>query len=177
MTLRSHTPDKPQVLQQALTFMLGAETYAVDVLRVQEIKVWSQVTPIPRAPSSVLGVLNLRGTIVPVVDLRRLLDLTPADFRPQTVIIVISVQAADQRTLSVGVVVDRVSEVVDARSTDLRPAPEVGAADSSSLLGILTLPEGLVQWLDIDRLVESGLLTSAAALPPAGAREPAPLEH
>lgn len=176
MTVPVDDSQTAHALQQALTFMLGTETYAVDVLRVREIKVWSRVTPIPLSSSHVLGVLNLRGEIVPVVDLRRLLALPPAEFGPQTVIIVISFSGDDERSRSVGVVVDRVSEVVDARSTDLRPAPEIGPSGTASLLGILALSDALVQWLDIDRLLGSELLPATAPslqAPAAGGAAPA----
>src|SRR6187402_3906289 len=82
---------------QVLTFVLGDETYGVDILRVQEIRGWSPVTRIPQAPSHVLGVLNLRGSIVPIVDLRMRFSLERAEYNAVTVIIVLSVQSANGR--------------------------------------------------------------------------------
>src|ERR1700722_15552839 len=82
---------------QVLTFVLGNETYGVDILRVQEIRGWSSVTRIPHSPSHVLGVLNLRGSIVPIVDLRMQFNLERAEYTPVTVIIVLSVQSATGR--------------------------------------------------------------------------------
>ena len=79
---------------QVLTFTLGDETYGVDILRVQEIRGWSPVTRIPQAPSHVLGVLNLRGSIVPIVDLRMRFNLQRAEYTPLTVIIVLSVESS-----------------------------------------------------------------------------------
>src|SRR5882757_10643861 len=79
---------------QMLTFMLGDETYGVDILRVQEIRGWSPVTRIPQTPAHVLGVLNLRGAIVPIVDLRMRFNLERAEYTALTVIIVLSVQSA-----------------------------------------------------------------------------------
>src|SRR3569623_1518423 len=97
---------------QVLTFVLGNETYGVDILRVQEIRGWSAVTKIPHAPSHVLGVLNLRGSIVPIVDLRMRFSLDRAEYTPLTVIIVLSVESAVGRR-DFGVVVDGVSDVID----------------------------------------------------------------
>ena len=79
---------------QVLTFTLGEETYGVDILRVQEIRGWSPVTRIPQAPAHVLGVLNLRGSIVPIVDLRMRFNLQRAEYTPLTVIIVLSVESS-----------------------------------------------------------------------------------
>src|SRR5271155_5547856 len=111
---------------QVLTFVLGNETYGVDILRVQEIRGWSAVTKIPRAPSHVLGVLNLRGSIVPVVDLRMRFELERAEYTKVTVVIVLSVQAAAARR-EVGVVVDAVSDVVDVNEAEMKPAPDLGS--------------------------------------------------
>src|SRR5262245_42890316 len=94
--------------QQVLTFVLGNETYGVDILRVQEIRGFSAVTKIPHAPSHVLGVLNLRGSIVPIVDLRMRFNLERAEYNAVTVIIVLSVQSANGKR-PFGVFVDGVS--------------------------------------------------------------------
>src|SRR6476619_6226468 len=95
--------------RQVLTFVLGNETYGVDILRVQEIRGFTAVTKIPHAPAHVLGVLNLRGSIVPIVDLRMRFSLERAEFNAVTVIIVLSVQSATGRR-DFGVVVDGVSD-------------------------------------------------------------------
>ncbi|HEY8535918.1 MAG TPA: chemotaxis protein CheW, partial [Vicinamibacterales bacterium] len=96
---------------QVLTFILGNESYGVDILRVQEIRGWSTVTKIPHAPAYVLGVLNLRGSIVPIVDLRMRFNLDRAEYTAVTVIIVLSVNSPAGRR-EIGVVVDGVSDVV-----------------------------------------------------------------
>ena len=110
---------------QVLTFTLGEETYGVDILRVQEIRGWSPVTRIPQAPAHVLGVLNLRGSIVPIVDLRMRFNLERAEYTPLTVIIVLSVESPVGRR-DFGVVVDGVSDVIDVGASDVKPAPEMG---------------------------------------------------
>src|ERR1044071_3117811 len=105
---------------QVLTFTLGEETYGVDILRVQEIRGWTPVTRIPQAASHVLGVLNLRGSIVPIVDLRMRFALERAEYTSITVIIVLSVQSSTGRR-DFGVVVDGVSDVVDVDSAAVKP--------------------------------------------------------
>lgn len=138
---------------QVLTFVLGNETYGVDILRVQEIRGWSAVTKIPQAPAHVLGVLNLRGSIVPIVDLRMRFALESVEYTPVTVIIVVSVVTSSGRR-DFGVVVDGVSDVVDVNSAEIKPAPELGArAATDYLLGLVSVAERMVVLLDIDRLI------------------------
>src|SRR6187551_2211098 len=97
---------------QMLTFRLGAETYGVDILRVKEIRGWSPVTRIPQSPPHMLGVLNLRGAIVPIVDLRVRFAMQSAEFNAVTVVIVLSLRTADGER-ECGIVVDSVRDVVD----------------------------------------------------------------
>ena len=138
---------------QVLTFVLGEETYGVDILRVQEIRGWSAVTKIPHSPPHVLGVLNLRGSIVPIVDLRMRFELDRAEYTTITVIIVMSVLTPSGRR-DFGVVVDGVSDVVDVDSTQVRPAPELGARNATDyILGLVSVAERMVVLLDIDRLI------------------------
>ena len=143
--------------QQVLTFVLGNETYGVDILRVQEIRGFSAVTKIPHAPSHVLGVLNLRGSIVPIVDLRMRFSLDRAEYNAVTVIIVLSVQSATGRR-DFGVVVDGVSDVVDVKKAEVRPAPELGSASATEyILGLVPVAERMVVLLDIDCLIGNDL--------------------
>ena len=138
---------------QVLTFILGMETYGVDILLVQEIRGWSQVTRIPQPPPHVLGVLNLRGSIVPIVDLRMRFRLERAEYTAVTVIIVLSVETSSGRR-DLGVVVDGVSDVIDIKAVDLKPAPDLGSQVSTEFIqGLMTVGENMVMLLDIDRLV------------------------
>jgi purine-binding chemotaxis protein CheW len=149
--------------RQMLTFVLGGETYGVDILRVQEIRGWSAVTKIPQAPPHVLGVLNLRGAIVPIVDLRTRFELERAEYTAVTVIIVLSVNSPAGRR-DFGVVVDGVSDVVDVKADDVRPPPEMGAAAQMSYVrGLVTVAERMVVLLDIDRLIGDELPALAAS--------------
>jgi purine-binding chemotaxis protein CheW len=139
--------------RQMLTFKLGNEVFGVDILRVQEIRGWSPVTRIPQAAAHMLGVLNLRGAVVPIIDLRLRFALAQAEYNALTVIIVLSVHGA-QGQREVGVVVDAVSEVVDVLEDSLQPAPDLGdRAATDHISGLLTLGQDMVILLDVDRLV------------------------
>ncbi len=139
--------------QQVLTFVLGGETYGVDILRVQEIRGWSAVTKIPHAPPQVLGVLNLRGSIVPIVDMRMQFNLERAEYTAITVIIVLSVQSRTGRR-DFGVVVDGVSDVVTVNEAQVKPAPDLGSrAATEHIRGLMPVSDRRGVVLDIDRLI------------------------
>jgi purine-binding chemotaxis protein CheW len=144
---------------QVLTFVLGNETYGVDILRVQEIRGWSAVTKIPHAPPHVLGVLNLRGSIVPIVDLRMRFSLDRAEYTTVTVIIVVSVISAAGGRRDFGVVVDGVSDVVDVNTAEVKAAPDLGARGATDYIrGLVPVAERMVVLLDIDRLIGSDMV-------------------
>lgn len=138
--------------RQVLTFSLGGEIHGVDILRVKEIRGWSPATRIPHALPWVLGVLNLRGAIMPVVDLRLRFALPAAEFTPLTVIIVLSLRtAAGQREC--GVVVDEVRDVVDIAPGAVRPPPALARCGSGDFIqGIATVDDQLLILLDADNL-------------------------
>lgn len=138
---------------QYLTFMLGTEEYGVDILRVQEIKGWEPTTAIPNTPDYILGVMNLRGTVVPVVDLRRRFELDSAEYLPTTVVIVLRIEG-DHSTRTMGFVVDAVSEVYDVDPDDLQPPPDFGVrVDTRFIRALAVIEEKMVILLDFDRLV------------------------
>ncbi|HUN26943.1 MAG TPA: chemotaxis protein CheW [Steroidobacteraceae bacterium] len=149
--------------RQVLTFVLGDETYGVDILRVQEIRGWSAVTKIPQAPAHVLGVLNLRGSIVPIVDLRMRFNLERAEYTTVTVIIVLSVLCGAARR-DFGLVVDGVSDVVDVKESDVHPPPELGSrVELDYLKGLVPIAERMLVLLDIDRLIGADLVNLGAS--------------
>ena len=133
---------------QYLTFSLGDEEYGVEILKVQEIKGFTPVTPIPNTPPHVKGVMNLRGTIVPVIDLRLRLGMAPTECAPFTVIIVMAVG-----TKIVGAVVDAVSDVLHVPRADIQPAPQLGGADARCIAGIAQAGEKLIVLLDVDAVL------------------------
>jgi len=165
LTKKSVESDSP-TSRQVLTFCLGAETYGVDILRVQEIRGWSPVTRIPKSPPHVLGVLNLRGSIVPIVDLRVRFSLERAEFTPLTVIIVLSIMTSTGRS-EFGLVVDSVSDVVDISAKDLKEAPNLGGKMNADFIQCLaTVADRMLILLDVDALVGrdlASLETSALA--------------
>ena len=137
-----------------LSFTLGAEQYGVDILKVQEIRGYDQVTRVPDAPDYIKGVINLRGTIVPVIDLRLKLRLDDARYDAFTVMIVLNVE---QRV--VGIVVDSVSDVIELNAEQIRPTPEFGAAvDTRFINGIGTQDDRMLILLDIETLLDTAEL-------------------
>ena len=154
---------------QVLTFVLGKETYGVDILRVQEIRGYSAVTKIPHAPPHVLGVLNLRGSIVPIVDLRMRFSLDRAEYTAVTVIIVVAVMSSAGRR-DFGVVVDGVSDVVDVNTEEVKAAPDLGARSATDYLrGLVPVADRMVVLLDIDRLIGTDIAGLAEGAAPQAA--------
>jgi len=145
---------------QFLTFQLGEELYGVDILRVQEIKGYTAVTKIPNTPAHIKGVLNLRGTIVPIVELRTKFGMSTIDYTMFTVIIVVVV-----REKIMGLVVDAVSDVLNIDKKDIQPPPQFGAEVNVSFLnGIGKSGDKLVALLDMDRLLSDGDLQEATTI-------------
>ncbi|MCK4951457.1 MAG: purine-binding chemotaxis protein CheW, partial [Gammaproteobacteria bacterium] len=135
---------------QFLTFQLDNEAYGVDILRVQEIKGWVPVTCIPNTPEYLKGVLNLRGTIVPIIDMRTRFNLEFMEYNAETVIIVLSVQT-DSGERVVGIVVDSVSDVLSVKTEDMKPSPDFGTNVHTEFIDRLaTVDEQMVMLLDID---------------------------
>ena len=147
---------------EALSFRLGSEEYGVDILKVQEIRGQDPVTRIAQAPDFIQGVVNLRGVIVPIVDLRRRFNFAPRESDQFTVVIVLNIASR-----VIGMVVDSVSEVVRLGPGEIRPAPPMGSAfDAEVLLGLGTIDERMLILLDIERLMSSdelGLIDRLAA--------------
>lgn len=156
--------DKHQVLtghQEFLTFTLGEEEYAIDILTVQEIRGYDAVTRIANTPDYIKGVINMRGVIVPVVDLRLKLQVGEAVYNQFTVMIILNLGAR-----VVGMVVDGVSDVVALSAEQIRPAPEFGTAlDTQYIQGLASQDERMVIVVDIEKLMgsnEMGLLDGVA---------------
>ena len=139
--------------RQVLTFSLGREVYGVDILRVKEIRGWSPVTRIPQSPPAVLGVLNLRGAVVPIIDMRVRFALPAADFTPVTVIIVLSLRTENGQR-ECGVVVDAVKDVVDIAPDAVRPAPSMNSMEASDFIeGVTNLDDQMLILLNADELI------------------------
>lgn len=139
-------------LNQYLTFKLGDELYALDVSQVREILDFTTITKVPRSPSFMRGVINVRGTVVPVVDLRLKFDMTPVDRTVDTRIVVVEV--ADQNEVMViGALADSVHNVVDIASDQIEPTPKVGTQfDADFIRGIGKQQDAFIIMLDINRI-------------------------
>lgn len=134
-----------------LTFTLGDEEYGVDILKVQEIRGYDTVTKIPDAPDFIKGVINLRGTIVPVLDMRLKFRLGKVEYNTFTVMIILNVA-----NRVVGMVVDGVSDVMQLNPEQIRPAPEFGATVNTRFItGIGALDDRMLILIDIERLMSS----------------------
>lgn len=140
-------------IDQFLTFIMADEEYGVDILSVQEIRGWESVTPIPKAPPHVKGVINLRGTIVPIVDLRQRFGLRNIDYGPLTVVIVLKVEVeAGSRIM--GIVVDAVSDVYSLSASEMKAAPDLGdQVNTSYIRGLCNVNSKMVIILDINQLL------------------------
>jgi purine-binding chemotaxis protein CheW len=135
---------------QYLTVNLANEEYAIDILAVREIRGWTPVTRIPQAPHYVLGVLNLRGTIVPVLDLRLRFGLEREEYNATTVTVIVNVAGR-----LFGVVVDAVSDVLDVTADGVRPVPDMGTTvDTEYLKGLTAVDDRMVLLLDVDKLLQ-----------------------
>src|SRR3954465_2443021 len=140
---------------QYLTLVCAGEEYGVEILCVQEIKGWESVTRVPYTPNYMLGVMNLRGVIVPVIDLRVRFGLPARAMDGSTVVIVVRVRS-NRGEKTAGIVVDAVSEVYSVAPEQIKPAPALGAStDSACVGGLATVDEKMVMLLDIDRLIST----------------------
>lgn len=136
-------------ITQWVTFRLGEETYGVNVMQVQEVLRMTEIAPVPGAPSYVLGIINLRGNVVTVMDTRSRFALPPHEADDATRIVII--EAEDQ---VVGILVDSVAEVVYLKQSDIENAPNVGNEESSRYIqGVANRDEGLLIMVDLDKLL------------------------
>ncbi len=149
---------------QYLCFLLAGDTYAIDILSVREIRGWGPVRALPGMPAFVKGVLDLRGSIIPVIDLRLRFGQRQVDYTETTVIIVVRTNAG-KGARTFGVVVDSVSDVLDAHDHQIMPAPRLGCAvDTRYLRGMVSLDDGMVVLLDIDKVFDSSEFEALAEL-------------
>ncbi|MFC7514165.1 chemotaxis protein CheW [Herbaspirillum sp. GCM10030257] len=148
--------------QEYLAFTLGKEEYGIDILKVQEIRGYETVTRIANAPDFIKGVVNLRGIIVPIVDMRIKFQLGEPTYDQFTVVIILNIGGR-----VVGMVVDSVSDVITLSPEQIKPAPEMGTAlNTDYLIGLGTIDQRMLILVDIDRLMSSaemGLIDKIAA--------------
>ena len=149
--------------REYLTFTLGDEEYGLDILKVQEIRGYDAVTKIANSPDFIKGVINMRGIIVPIIDLRLKFNLGQVEYNQFTVVIILNIAGR-----VVGVVVDGVSDVIALGHDQIRPAPEFGALlDTAYIDGLTTLDERMVIMVDIEKLMSSTEMGLIEQLPTA----------
>lgn len=140
--------------EQYLTFFVDEEEYGVSILSVQEIRGWEMATVIPNSPAYIRGVINLRGTVVPIVDLRNRFGMPEVEYGPTTVVIVLKVTTNDRRQKVMGIVVDAVSEVHNFASEEIQPSPEMSDnANTAFIEGLGSVGDKMVILLDINRML------------------------
>ncbi|MEN6576009.1 MAG: chemotaxis protein CheW [Phycisphaerales bacterium] len=145
-----------------LTFALANEEYGLEILKVREIIGYMDITAVPQTPAYVKGVINLRGQVIPIVDLRAKFDMETAEVTEQTCIIVVEI-TQEGRKFNTGIVVDRVQEVLDISGADIEDAPQFGASvDTGFILGMAKIGERVKILLDIDRVFSSAELAGLA---------------
>lgn len=155
----SNKADADKARREYLVFALGNEEYGIDILKVQEIRGYEPPTRIAHAPEFIKGVVNLRGTIVPIVDMRLKFNCSKAEYNSFTVVIILNLHRR-----VVGIVVDSVSDVMELAADNVRSAPDIESAiDSSCIVGLGSVAERMLILLDIEKLMSSvdmGLVTA-----------------
>ena len=140
---------------QWVTFKLDDETYGINVMQVQEVLRMTEIAPVPGAPYYVLGIINLRGNVVTVLDLRRRFNLDQVDVTDQTRILIVETQG-----VATGLMVDSIAEVRNLRHSDIDSPPTVGNDENSKyLMGVSSTENGLLILIDLDKLVDTDLIT------------------
>lgn len=142
-------------VEQFLTFELAGESYGVEILKVQEIRGWEPVREIPNTPSFIKGALNLRGSIVPIIDLRERFGMEETEYSPITVVIVLCVETKDGSHV-MGIVADAVSDVLDISVNDIKGSPKLGSKiDTRYMRGMFVGEKQMVMLLDTDKLLDA----------------------
>ena len=148
-----------------LTFTLNHESYGIDVLKVREIIRQTPITAMPQMPQHLRGVINLRGKIIPVMDLRLRFNFAEATTTERTCIIVVQVKAADGKTTQMGLVVDAVEEVVNIANAEIEETPNFGGQiDTDYILGMAKIKDSVKALLDIDKVVGAEALKKISKL-------------
>ncbi|MDA8621688.1 chemotaxis protein CheW [Psychrosphaera sp.] len=140
-------------LIQYLTFMMNGEEYGIEILAVQEIRGWESMTSIPNAEDYVKGVINLRGTVVPVVDLRVRFNLKDVKYNELTVIIIVKVMI-EKKPKIMGIVVDAVSDVYNIEKQKAKKAPDIGDSETKNYIeGLINVGDKMVVLLDLEKVL------------------------
>ncbi|MBS0498520.1 MAG: chemotaxis protein CheW [Gammaproteobacteria bacterium] len=150
-TANQINPQTSHMADEFLTFRLGNEEYGIEILKVQEIRGYDAITQIANAPEFIKGVVNLRGIIVPIIDMRIKFRLGNVDYNQFTVVIILNVAGR-----VMGIVVDGVSDVITLNAEQMRPAPGLGSViDTEYIMGLGTVDERMLILIDIEKLMSS----------------------
>lgn len=148
------TQDQQAELTQYLTFMMDDEEYGIEILSVQEIRGWESMTVIPNQPDFVKGVINLRGTVVPVIDLRLRFQLPKKEYSELTVVVIVKVLIGDSEKI-MGIVVDAVSDVYNLDRDAALVAPDIGETENKPFIeGLINVSEKMVVLLDLEKILD-----------------------
>lgn len=152
-SIEAESDEGVQDAEQYLTFIMADEEYGVDILAVKEIRNWDSATPIPKAPDHVRGVINLRGTIIPIIDLRQCFGMKAIEYGPLTVVLVLQVET-ERGHRELGIVVDAVSDVYALEHSQIKPAPDMGQRINTAYIkGLASIEEKMVILLNIEKLL------------------------
>ncbi len=161
-SIEAEVDEGVQDAEQYLTFIMADEEYGVDILSVKEIRNWDSATPIPKAPDHVRGVINLRGTIIPIIDLRQCFGMKAIQYGPLTVVLVLQVET-ERGHRELGIVVDAVSDVYSLEHSQVKPAPDMGERINTAYIkGLASIDEKMVILLNIEKLLSQEDINSIA---------------
>ena len=156
-----HISKKQDQEDQVLSFVLGNEEYGVDILTVQEITGWEKTTNIPNTPDFVMGVINLRGAVVPIIDLRVRFGLESVTYNDSTVVIILRSEDTNGNQKIIGLVVDGVSDVHSISDNTLQSSPEMyGTIHTEYVYGLATVADKMIVVLNVNQLINDGILAS-----------------
>lgn len=138
--------------EQYLTFIMADEEYGVDILAVQEIRGWESATPVPNSPEHIKGVINLRGTIVPIMDLRQRFGLETVEYGDATVVVVLKIHTVRGDRV-MGIIVDAISDVYDVPSDDVKSTGLGDNVNAHFIRGLVSVEKGMVILLELEKLL------------------------
>ena len=162
MTTKTQLSDNS--IEQFLTFQLAGEAYGVEILKVQEIRGWEAVRVMPNTPVFIKGVLNLRGSVVPIVDLRERFSLESSEYSSKTVVIVLCVEHVNNPFV-MGIVADAVSDVLDINVDEIKKSPNLGSKINTRYMrGMHVYKQNMIMLLDVDKLLNPDEVESMDAL-------------
>lgn len=167
---RETRPNDTSPEAQFVSFEIGDSMFLIPIERVVEFRIWSEPAPVPRTPDYVRGIVNIRGEIVPIYDVAARLGRGATEATPRHVVVI--VRSEDAR--SIGLLVDSVTDIVNARTSNMAPMPKIDGGDATPFMaGVVFIDEKILSVTDVDRLVQETFPASERTSPPASSEEPA----